>query len=208
MPTLLKIDVSPRDGHSVSRALGAEFEQQWLAKNKDGKVVSRDLAKTNLPFVELPWILGAYSDPSTHNEEQKQALAIGNEMIAELKAADEWLITTPMYNFAVPAKLKAYIDHIIRVGQTFKVNSDGSYSGLVSGKKAYVILASAGEYGAGSPAETFNAETPYLKAILGFIGVSDVKFLQAGSTWKLDRGMEQKDAFMAQFADQVKALTA
>ncbi len=72
-----------------------------------------------------------------------------------------------MYNFAVPAKLKAYIDHLVRAGQTFRANSDGSYTGLVEGKRATVIVAGAGEYSPGSPSQSYDALTPYLKQIMG-----------------------------------------
>ena len=133
MPSLLKIDVSPRDGYSLSRALGAQFADQWLKAHDGGTVIERDLAKTHLPYVELPWIMAAYSDPSSHNEEQKEAISIGNELIAELKSADEWLITTPMYNFAVPAKLNALIELVVRAGQSFNAYPVGSYTGLVQG---------------------------------------------------------------------------
>lgn len=208
MPSLLKIDVSPRNGYSISRALGTQFADQWLHTHEGGTIIERDLAKTNLPFVELPWIMAAFSDPSTHDEEQKAAIAIGNDLIAEMKSADEWLITTPMYNFAVPAKLKAFIDHVVRAGQTFNANSDGSYTGLVQGKKATVIVASSGDFSAGSPAESYNAETPYLRAILGFIGVTDVVFLEAVSTYKVDRGMEPREDYLGKFSAQLAALAS
>lgn len=208
MPSLLKIDVSPRDGYSISRALGTQFADHWLQTHEGGTIIERDLAKTHLPYVELPWIMAAYSDPSSHNDEQKEAISIGNSLIAELKSADEWLITTPMYNFAVPAKLKAFIDHVVRAGQTFNANADGSYTGLVQGKRATIILSSAGDYSAGSPAEGYNAETPYLRAILGFIGVTDVVFLQAGGTYKVDRGMQNRDEYLAQFSEQLAAFAS
>jgi FMN-dependent NADH-azoreductase len=203
MTTLLKIDVSPRGDHSVSRALSKQFADHWKERHAGGKVIERDLATTHLPFVELPWIMAAFSDAASHNDEQKAALQIGNDLIAELKGADEWLIATPMYNFAIPAKLKAYIDHVVRAGQTFKANPDGSYTGLVSGKKATVIISSAGEYLPGSPAEAYDAEKPYLRSVLGFIGVTDVTFIQAGSTWKVDRGMEKLDELVSRYSDQV-----
>jgi FMN-dependent NADH-azoreductase len=206
MPTLLKIDVSPRDGHSVSRALGKAFAKHWIQSHSNGKVMERDLAKTDLPFVELPWIVAAHGDPSTHNEEQRAALAIGNELIAELKSAEEWLITTPMYNFAVPARLKAYIDHIVRAGETFRTNTDGSFTGLLPGKKVTVIVASAGEYTPGSPIESYDDLRPYLKRILAVIGVTDVTFLQAGATWKVDRGITDRETFLASFSDQLAPL--
>lgn len=205
MTTLLKIDVSPRGDHSVSRALSKQFAEQWAKSHVNGKVIERNLATTHLPYVELPWITAAFSDPSSHNSEQKAALKIGDDLIAELKEADEWLISTPMYNFSIPAKLKAYIDHVVRAGQTFNANADGTYTGLVTGKKATVIIASAGEYLPGTPAEAYDAEKPYLRAVLGFIGVTDVNFIQAGSTWKVDRGMEKLEVLADRYSDQVSS---
>ena len=205
MPSLLKIDVSPRGDYSVSRKLAAQFEAEWKTAHPGGQVVTRDLAHTELPFVSLPWIMGAYSDPASHTPEQKQALSIGNEMIAELEAADHFLIAAPMYNFAVPAILKAWVDHVVRAGKTFRVNPDGSYTGLLTGKKATVIIASAGGYEPGTPGETYNFETPYLKHILGFIGVSDVTILQAGGTYVLNSGSPTIDAFIAPLHEKLAA---
>ena len=205
MPTLLRIDVSPRGDHSMSRKLSAVFTKDWETAHAGGKVIVRDLATTSLPFVELPWITGVYSDPSTHNDEQKAAVKIGNDLIAELKEADEYLIATPMYNFAIPAKLKAYIDHVVRSGLTFKANSDGTYTGLLTGKKATIVIASAGEYTAGSPAEGYDAESSYLRFILGFIGVKEVSFIRAGSTWKIDKGMAKAEDVVSALASEVAA---
>jgi FMN-dependent NADH-azoreductase len=203
MATLLKIDVSPRGDYSVSRKLGTQFEGQWKTSNPDGKVITRDLAKTDLPFVTLPWIMGAYSDPAGHTPEQKHALQIGDEMIAELQEADQYLITTPMYNFNVPAILKAWIDHVIRAGKTFRANPDGSYTGLLTGKKATIIIASAGSYAPGTPAVTYNFERPYLTHVLGFLGITDVTFIEAGGTYVLNSGSKTVDQFVHPFADQV-----
>jgi FMN-dependent NADH-azoreductase len=110
-----------------------------------------------------------------------------------------------MYNFAVPARLKAYVDHVVRAGLTFNANPDGSYTGLLTGKKATVIIASAGEYLPGTPTEGYDAEKPYLSAILGFIGVTDVTFVQAGGTWKVDKGMVKVDDFIAAHTGSVLA---
>jgi FMN-dependent NADH-azoreductase len=110
-----------------------------------------------------------------------------------------------MYNFSITAKLKAYIDHVVRAGQTFNANADGTYTGLVTGKKATVIIASAGEYLPGTPAEAYDAEKPYLRAVLGFIGVTDVNFIQAGSTWKVDRGVEKLEVLADRYSDKVSS---
>ena len=204
MATLLKIDVSPRGDYSVSRALGKTFADKWLEEHAGGEIISHDLATMHLPFVDMPWIMGAYSDPAGHTEEQKAALKIGDDFIADLVKAEEYVITTPMYNFAVPAKLKAWIDHIVRSGKTFQVNSDGSYTGLLSGKKATVIIGSMGTYLPGTPTEGYDFERPYIKHVLGFIGVTDVTFVQAGGTWKVDRGVETREDFLAPFEKEVE----
>ena len=203
MATLLRIDVSPRGNHSVSRKLGEQFAAEWQKTHGNGSVINRDLAKTDLPFVDLPWIMGAYSDPSGHTEEQKAALKIGDELIAEMEQADHYLITTPMYNFAVPAALKAWIDHVVRVGKTFNTTGDGGYVGLLKGKKATVAIASMGVYTEESGAKAYNAEQPYLRQILGFMGVTDVTFIEAGSTWKVDKGMSTADELLQAYHQEV-----
>ena len=104
-------------------------------------------------------------------------LTFSDDLVAELQQADHYLIATPMYNFGIPAKLKAYVDHIVRAGVTFKRNADGSYTGLLNGKKATVIIASSGEYSPGAPTERLDTLKPYLNEILGFIGVTDVVFI-------------------------------
>jgi FMN-dependent NADH-azoreductase len=204
MPELLKIDVSPRGDHSISRQLGKRFADQWLQNHPAGKVVSRDLAKTHIPFVDLPWIAGAFTAPDQHTPEHKAALKISNEFVAELLSAGEVVITTPMYNFNIPAVLKAWIDHIVRAGVTFSVGPDG-FKGLVSGKKVTIILASGGAYPAGTPYEAYNSETPYLRQILGFIGITDITFVLAGGTNEVAQGKISPEDFTAKFTGEVVA---
>jgi FMN-dependent NADH-azoreductase len=204
MSTLLKIDVSSRGDRSISRKLSSLFLEHWQQVHPDGKVLERDIATTNLPFVEFPWITANVTKLSARTEEQKSLLQLSDDLIAELQQADEYLIATPMYNYGIPAKLKAYVDHIVRAGLTFKMNADGSYVGLLSGKKATVIIASAGEYLPGSPAEGMDTLKPYLREILGYIGVTEVAFIQSGSTWKVDSGSEEADKHIAPLKAQVK----
>ena len=185
----------------MSRSLGSTFAKQWLQLNPNGKVIERDLTKTDLPFVELPWIIATRTEPDAQDAEQRAALAIGDSLIAELKSANEWLITTPMYNFAIPARLKAYIDHIVRADQTFSRTAE-SFTGLLTGKKATVIFASAGEYDPSSPLAAYDHLSPYLKMILALIGVTEVTFVQAGSTWKVDRGITDSETFLTSICGQ------
>ena len=152
MPSLLAIQSSPRGDYSVSSQLTAKFIEEWKADHAGGTVVSRDLTTTELPFVDQPWIAGAYPPAERHSPEMKKALRISDELIAELMAADHIVFGTSMYNFSIPANLKAYIDHVVRIGVTFTP----TYEGLVQGKKATVMLASGGNYAPGTPTESYN----------------------------------------------------
>ena len=156
MSTLLKIDVSPRGEHSISRKLSNHFATEWQSNHIGGKIITRDLATTKIPYVDLPWIAGAFTAPDQHTDEHKAALRLSDELIAELLEADEVVISTPMYNFNVPAALKAWIDHIVRLNKTFSVGPDG-LKGLAAGKKVTVIIASGSEYTTGFPMESFNS---------------------------------------------------
>ena len=204
MPNLLSVVASPRGEYSISRALTAQFVETWKQNHPDCTVQTRDLFTTNLPFVDLPWIAGAYTPAEQHSPEMVAALAIGNELIAELQAADHIVIGTPMYNFSTPAILKAWIDQIVRVGVTFTP----SYEGLLKNKKATVIVASAGVYTPGSYTEAYNAETGYIKQVLGFIGITDVEFIMAGGTVAVDTGKVTREALLAEFAPAVIAAAA
>jgi FMN-dependent NADH-azoreductase len=202
MSTLLKIDVSPRGDYSVSRKLSAEYATQWQAAHPDGTVVVRDLVKTDLPFVDLPWIAGAYSTPDQHTPEQAAAIKVSNDLVAELLAADHIVLATPMYNFSIPAILKAYIDHIVRLGLTFSA----SYEGLAKGKKLTLIIASGSDYGPGSHMESYDAETGYLKQVFGFIGITDVSVVKAGGVSAVMQGKVPLEEFLAPFEQEVAAL--
>jgi FMN-dependent NADH-azoreductase len=203
MSTLLKIDVSTRGPLSISRKLSSRFVEEWRQGHTTGKIIERDIATTELPFLELPWIAANFTKKPARTDEQRVLLTFSDDLVAELQQADHYLIATPMYNFGIPAKLKAYVDHIIRAGVTFKTNADGSYTGLLNGKKATVIIASAGEYTPGAPTEGLDTLKPYLREILGFIGVTDVAFIQSGSTWKVDNGSEKADEHIAALNDQL-----
>jgi len=205
MPTLLHIDVSPRGEHSISRQISAAAVQAWKQKNPDGKVIERDLATTKLTFVDLDWIAGAFTPPDQHTTNHKSAIAVSDELVDELLAADEIVIGAPMYNFSFPAVLKAWIDHVVRAGKTFKYSSEGA-EGLAKGRKAVIVIASAGAYEAGSSMEALDYETPYLRFILGFIGITDVRFVAAAGAMRVDQGLVPRDEFVAPLLQQVAAL--
>ena len=205
MASLLKIDVSPRGDHSVSRTRGdqalAFFEQTFPGST----VITRDLATTQIPFVDLPWIGAAYTPQEARTPEHQSALKLGDEFIAELRAADHILLTTPMYNFNVPARLKAWIDHVVRVGETFSVSPQGQYAGLLENKKAIVIIASSGDYSV-PPMDAYNSEKAYLKQIFGFLGITDVTFFDAGGTYVLNSGKVTLNEFLPPLTEKLQAV--
>ncbi len=173
MKILLRIDSSSRTEGSHSRKLADFIENHWKSKQPDGQVLYRDLASYQIPHIQNDTILGFYTPEQKHNEVLKKALLISNELINELENANEILISSPLYNLNVPSNLKAYFDHVVRIGKTFGVDEKGNYFGMLKEKIAYLALAKGGSY-KGTPMEKYDFQEPYLKAILHHIGI-DVK---------------------------------
>jgi FMN-dependent NADH-azoreductase len=174
---LLRIDSSARR-NSISRQLTGKFAESWKREHPEGEVVERNLATTHLPFITDEWAQASHTDPAKLTVEQKQELAISDALIAELMAADTIVIGAPMYNFAISAPLKAWIDQVVRVGKTVLFGAAGP-QGLLKGKKAFVVTSRGGAYRPGTPTERFDYQEPYLKHVLGFIGLADVTFIHA-----------------------------
>jgi FMN-dependent NADH-azoreductase len=193
MSTLLVIEASPRYDYSTSRKLTAVFVERWKTENPGGTVIVRDLMKTNLPFVDLPWIMGAFTPVDTHSPESAAAIKVSNDLVAELQTADQIIIGTPMFNFSIPAVLKAYIDHIVRVGVTVSADNKG----LLIGKTADIIVATGGDFSPGSPVEQYNQASGYLRQVLGWIGIIDVNFVLAGRARAGDYGEKAVEEFGA-----------
>lgn len=185
MTHLLHIDSSPRGDRSVSRTLAQEFVSHWHGQHPQNTVTYRDLGHDPVPFITEDWIAASFTPPDHHTPEMVQAIRLSNELVDEFLAADRYIFSIPMYNFGISANFKAYVDQIVRAGRTFAVTENG-YQGLVEGKKAILILAQGGVYAEGSPAQSYDFQTPYLKLILGFIGVTDIEFIYANNL--MDKG--------------------
>ncbi len=203
MATLLKIDSSPMGKHSISRKLTAEFAAAWQKAHPDGKVISRDLTMTKLPVVNGVWIGAAHTPEDSHSPEQREELAVSDKLIAELQQADEYVFGVPMHNFSIPSTLKLWIDQVARAGKTFSYGADGP-KGLLTGKKATVLIASGGVYER-TAMESLNFVTPYLQAVFGFLGVTDVKIIAAEGTAQLMGGKVDPQTFLAPSLEKVQS---
>lgn len=204
MPQLLVVESSPRGDRSVSRTMARAFVDRWQAAHPHGTMIVRDLAETTLPFVTASW-LEAYLTPSEHQSpEMKAVLRRSDELGGELFAADHLVIATPVYNYNVPAVLKAWVDHVVRKGIT--LGPDGS--GLLMGKKATVLLASGGFYGEGSPIRDRDIAGQYLRLILGVIGITDVTVVAAGNAKAVDLREQAMDEFIARIEPEIAQAAA
>lgn len=200
MTTLLLIESSPRGADSISRHMTRSFVTQWRAAHADGAIIERDLMQSALPFVTAPWLQAYFTPAEQQSPAMAEALKLSDELVAELLAADHIVIATPVYNYNVPAVLKAWIDHVVRKGLT--LGFDGS--GLLTGKKATVLLASGGVYTEGSPIRERDIASQYLRLILGVIGISDVTFVAGGGAKAVDLGQIGMDDFVEKLAPQLQ----
>ncbi len=204
MTKILVVETSPRGDYSISRNMTRRFVSDWRAAHPGGEVVDRDLMETHLPFVTAPWLQAYFTPPQQHSPDMKEALLLSDELVGELLAADHIVIATPVYNYNVPAALKAWIDHIVRKGLTLGL--DGS--GLVTGKKATVLLASGGVYTEGSPIRDRDIATQYLRLILGVIGITDVTIVAGGGAKAVDMGEQTMDGFIASVGPEIERAAA
>jgi FMN-dependent NADH-azoreductase len=204
MATLLRIDSSPMGAHSISRKLTDKFVQTWRASHPDGRIEERDLTTLKLPVIDGNWIASAYTPEPSRTAEQTAALSVSDLLIGELQEADEYVFGVPMHNFSIPSTLKLWIDQVVRVGKTFSYGSSGPI-GLLSGKKATLLLASGGVYAQGSALEAMDFVTPYLKAVLRTLGVTNVTVIAAEGTAQLRSGNVDPQSFLAPSFEKVQA---
>ncbi|WP_417525270.1 FMN-dependent NADH-azoreductase [Marinovum sp.] len=166
--TLLRVDASARKTGSATRVL-TESLTETLAPTR---VITRDLADTPLPQIDESWVGANFTPPADRTEAQKARLAQSDALVKELQEADTIVIGLPVYNFGVPAALKAWIDLVARAGVTFRYTAEGP-EGLLTGKKVIVAFASGGV----SLGSDYDFASNYLRHVLGFIGLTDVTFV-------------------------------
>ena len=177
MTTVLHINSSARFAESISRKVSGEFVAKLQNAQPDLHCITRDVAAQPLPHL-TEQVIGAFFTPAEkRTAQQSQDVALSEQLVAELKAADIIVIGAPMYNFSVPSSLKAWIDHVARAGLTFKYGANGP-EGLLLGKKVYVFTARGGVYSEG-PAKVMDFHETYLRGVLGFLGLTDITFIHS-----------------------------
>ena len=180
MSKVLVVTASPRGERSASRALSTHFAQLWAQRHPQETVLLRDIGHHPVAHVTEPWVLGAFAPAEAQTPESRAAIAVSDQLIEEFLGCDRFVFAVPMYNFNIPSTFKAYIDQIVRAGKTFAVGPNG-YEGLVKDRKALFITSSGGSYAPGTPAAGLNFQEPYLRAIFGFIGLTDIRVVTADS---------------------------
>ena len=172
--TILHIDSSPRFGESVSRRLSQTIVDRLAGANPGATVIRRDVVATPLPFADHEMITAYYTPPDQLTDAQRAAVALSDTITDEIVAADAVVVGVPMWNFGVPASLKAWFDLVARVGITFNYTADGP-EGRLHGKKAYFAIATGG-----TPiGSDWDHTTPHLKTFFAFMGITDSEVIAA-----------------------------
>jgi FMN-dependent NADH-azoreductase len=180
MKKILNIISSPRGANSYSIQLADALLKKLKAEYPGSTVKTVNLVEKHFPHLEESHLASFFTPASQHTEKDKEALRHSDEAIGEIMDADIVLIGAPMYNFAIHSALKAWIDHIVRVGITFSYSEKGA-EGLVKGKKVYLILSTGAVYSEG-PKKAHDFVEPYLRWMLGFIGLTDITTLRVEGT--------------------------
>lgn len=170
---ILQIYASGRSQESLSRAAADQLVTALRNADPSVSLTQRDL-RTGLPFVDEAWIGANFTDPEHRTEAQRQALALSDSLVRELQGADYLVIASPLYNFGIPAVLKAWVDLVARARLTFKYTEQGAV-GLLQNKRAYLVMASGGV----PIGSEMDLATRYLKQVLGFLGITDIHLLDA-----------------------------
>jgi len=196
MTKILRVESSIKGEAAVSRRLTDRIIRRLQSANPDVEIVTRDLSKGMLP-IDGAWISAVYTAPEARNDAQREISDYADTLLAEVKAADILVIALPVYNFGLPAQLKAWIDQIARKGEAFYYTEEGPV-GLLAGKRAIVAYTSDGTR-LGSEVDFASG---YLRHVLGFFGITDVEFVAAdamafGADAAIAKGEAEVDALAA-----------
>jgi FMN-dependent NADH-azoreductase len=199
MNNVLVINSSAAREGSVSRTLVEDAVARLLETSPFATVVRRDLGESPVPHLTTATLEGVRGTPRTALEFEARALS--DELLAELRAADTVVIGAPMYNFGVATSLRSWFDHVLRAGETFSYSAAGP-KGLLDGKRAIVIESRGGLYSEG-PMSAIDFQEPYLRHLLGFMGITDVTFVHAE---KIGYGPDARAASLTQAKTRIAQL--
>jgi len=177
MKTILHLISSPRQEGSFSIKLGRAVVAQLQEKHPDSIVKEVNLIQENYPHLDAPHLQSFYTPKEALTSADQEAIRYSDQALLQLFEADFIVIGAPLYNFSIHSALKAWIDHIARAGITFRYTANGP-EGLVTGKKVYIAMSAGGVYSEG-PYQPYDFVTPYLKAVLGFMGMTDITVFRA-----------------------------
>ena len=180
MKKILNIVTSVKGNESFSIKLSNAILEKVLSVYPDSSVHTHDLTKNPFPHLEESHFTAFYTPEELRTNEHKEAIRNSDQAIKEIMEADIIVIGVPLYNFGIPSTLKAWIDHIIRAGVTFSY-ANGFPEGLVINKKVYLAIASGGVYSDG-PMKSYDFTEPFLRAVLGFIGMTDITTFRVEGT--------------------------
>lgn len=180
MSSILFITSSPRGADSLSNKIAGELVEKLQAKTPGATVVRHDLGQNPIAHLDTVTTNAIRKPAEARNAEEAAAAAASDKLVAELLAADSVVLATGLINFNIYSTLKSWIDNVARAGQTFRYTEQGP-QGLATGKKVYVVLSAAGVYSEG-PAAAMNHAIPYLKTVLGFMGMTDVEVIYVEGT--------------------------
>ncbi|OQA11781.1 MAG: FMN-dependent NADH-azoreductase 2 [bacterium ADurb.Bin363] len=205
MAKVLYIKASPREERSYSHNMAKVFLKAYNEAHPDDTVETLDLWKTDLPAFDLTASSAKYKIMGglPHSEEEKVIWEKIVKTIDHFKSADKYILSSPMWNFEIPYRLKQYLDIIIQPGFTFSYDPETGYSGLVTGKPVQFILARGGEYPEGTPAAAFDHQTPILKGLFAFMGFTDMSAILIEPT--LMAGPEVAKEKVASLHEKTKA---
>jgi FMN-dependent NADH-azoreductase len=186
MKRLLIINSSARSLHSHSRKLAEVFTQHWKNKHVNPTITVRELGNANVPHMDENWISAAFTSKATRSVEQTQVLKTSDEYISELHEADVIALAAPMYNWSIPSTLKAYIDQILRINETWKpnpANNQHPYTGLLAHKTLFLLLSRGAQgYEDDGHNAHMNFQSTYLKTVFNIIGISNIHIIAVNGT--------------------------
>ncbi|TCS39457.1 FMN-dependent NADH-azoreductase [Paucimonas lemoignei] len=197
---ILQVNSSARTGNSNSTRLASELVAKLRSTHQGSTLTLRDLGVTPHPALDETALQALFTPAEQRTTEQAARVALDDELIAEIQAADIVVLGVPMYNFGITAQLKNWIDAIARARVTFRYTENGP-EGLLKGKKVYAVLTRGGQY-RNTPADT---QVPYLKTVLGFLGMTDVEFVYAEG---LAMGPEAEQQAMAAARAEIEQLVS